>query len=122
MFPENDRLKKLIYWLISQGIVDSQEDMSMRLGYNPSAVSQIVTGKKPLSAKFAKKICSLSEKINSNYLLEGGEMVLNTVSQPFELTEKEGLLLEIINQKDAAIAKLNQQIGALEYQLSKLQK
>ncbi|NDV47504.1 peptidase S24 [Paludibacter sp. 221] len=66
---ENERLKKVILWLISQGIVDSQENLAQKLGYNASSVSQIVTGRKPLSEKFVRKVISLSEKINSDYLL-----------------------------------------------------
>jgi transcriptional regulator with XRE-family HTH domain len=73
---ENENLKKIILWLISQGIIRSQEDLAQILGYNASSVSQIVTGKKPLSKKFAKKIAGLSEKININYLF-GGEKMLN---------------------------------------------
>jgi transcriptional regulator with XRE-family HTH domain len=74
---ENERLKKMISWLISQGIVDSQEDLANKLNYNSSSVSQIVTGIKPLSKKFANNLAKLSNKINIDYLLGEGEMLKN---------------------------------------------
>ena len=76
---DNEKLKKVIFWLISQGIENSQEDLANKLGYNPSSVSQIITGIKPLSNKFANKLITLSEKINLDYLLTGeGEMLKET--------------------------------------------
>jgi transcriptional regulator with XRE-family HTH domain len=72
---ENKRLKNVIFWLISQEIVESQEDFAIKLGYNPSALSQIVTGIKPLSKKFAQKIVNFCNMINSDYLFGDGEML-----------------------------------------------
>ncbi|GHT11562.1 hypothetical protein FACS189426_13630 [Bacteroidia bacterium] len=103
---ENERLKKVIFWLISQGIVKTQEDLAFQLGYNPSSVSQIVTGLKPLSKKFANKIGKFSDKININYLFGEGEMLIEnyhgeskttslTEVQPNEIT----ILLQIIQSQ-----------------------
>jgi len=79
---ENENLKKVILWLTSQGIIESQEDLAKKLGYNPSSISQIVTGKKRISKKFAKKISELSEKINIDYLLgTSDEMIKDIVSK-----------------------------------------
>ena len=79
---EKERIKKVIYWVISQGIAETQEEIAILTGYNPSAFSQIVSGKKPVSTRFIKNLCKLSEKINENYLLNGsGDMILNTMGR-----------------------------------------
>lgn len=90
----NERLKKVILWLISQNIIESQEDLAIKLGYNPSSVSQIVTGVKPISEKFAKKICSLSSEINVNYLLTGNGQML--VEKEDFYSSSKGMVLPLI--------------------------
>lgn len=72
----NERVKKVILWLIGQGVAETQEDIALKLGYNPSSVSQIVGGIKPVSKKFAGNLASLSDKININYLLHKDENML----------------------------------------------
>lgn len=91
----NERLKKVIFWMISQNIIESQEDLAEKLGYNASSVSQIVTGLKPLSEKFAKKICSLTEgKVNINYLLSGnGQMLIEKEKQ---FRDAKGMVLPLV--------------------------
>ena len=79
---ENKRLKNVIFWLISQEIVESQEDFATKLGYNPSFLSQIVTGVKPLSKKFAEKIVEFCNKINTDYLFGKGEMLKSDIESP----------------------------------------
>jgi transcriptional regulator with XRE-family HTH domain len=74
---ENKRLKNVIFWLISQEIIDTQEDLAEKLGYNPSSLSQIVTGAKPLSEKFINKIVGFCEKINPDYFFNQGSMLRN---------------------------------------------
>ena len=65
----NERLKKVIQWLISQGIADSQKDLAQKIGYNSSTISHIISGVKPISHKFVQTLCNLSDKVNPNYLL-----------------------------------------------------
>lgn len=73
---ENKRLKNVIFWLISQELIESQEDLAKKLGYHPAYISHILTGTKPLSDKFASKITEFCEKINPDYLSNGGEMII----------------------------------------------
>jgi len=72
---ENKQLKNVISWLKSQQIIESQEDLAEKLGYNPISLSHIVTGKKPISSKFAKKLVDFCKKINYNYLFGDNEML-----------------------------------------------
>ena len=86
---ENKKLKNVIFWLISQEIIESQEDFAIKLGYNPSSLSQIVTGTKPLSKKFAQNIVDFCDKINIDYLFGRGAMLKST-----ELPATDGLQVE----------------------------
>ena len=104
---ENERLKKVILWLISQGIIKSQEDLANKFNYNPSSISQIVTGVKPLSQKFINKILNLSEKININYLLGNSNKMLNE----YEAINSDNDIIKLILKENK---ELNQEIGSLK--------
>ena len=68
---DNKRIKNIVYFLISQGFIESQEDLSLKLGYSPSVVSQMINGKKPLTNKFISKLVDTFQKVNKDYLLTG---------------------------------------------------
>lgn len=123
---EKGRVKKVIYWLLSQGIVESQAQLADMMGYNSSSFSQIVKGEKPVSNKFVKNLCKISEKINETYLLDGsGCMILDSnpdwqhhnisVENIDDIKE----LREIVASKDADISRLVGQNTFLENQLNK---
>lgn len=65
------RIRKTINWLIFKEIGVSEKDIAEKLGYTKSSFSQIVNGKVPLSDKFIKKISSLDENINFDWVLSG---------------------------------------------------
>jgi DNA-binding transcriptional regulator YdaS (Cro superfamily) len=72
---DNKRVKNVIYWLMSQELIESQEDFAKKLGYNSSSLSQIVSGVKPISRKFALNVAAFCNKINPDYLIGHGEML-----------------------------------------------
>ena len=72
----NERVKKVIQWLVSQGIVENQKDLAKKIGYNSSTISHIISGVKNVSGKFVQNLCSLSDKVNPNYLLSDDPVML----------------------------------------------
>lgn len=74
----NEKLKKVIFWVISQGMAESQEEIAYKLGINPQYLSQVVTGKKPLSTKLAKNFVKIFNNINLDYLLGVSEVMLKS--------------------------------------------
>ena len=76
---ENERLRNVISWLNEQGIIDNQEDLASKIDSNRTYISHIIKGRQALTRKFAEKICSLSDKLNINYLFDEQDtaMVLN---------------------------------------------
>ena len=115
---EKDRIKKVIFWLISQDIIKNQEDLAHRMGYNPSSLSQIVTGIKPLSKKFARKLASISDKINIDYLFGGDDMLKKSkVVQQQDLTKDiqandMSMLIQVIHSQQKTIEMLAEKVVA----------
>ena len=72
----NERVKKVIQWLVSQGIVENQKDLAKKIGYNSSTISHIISGVKNVSGKFVQNLCSLSDKVNPNYLLSDDPVMI----------------------------------------------
>ena len=40
------RLKRVVFWILSQGYAETQEEIALNIGSNVSYLSQIVNGKK----------------------------------------------------------------------------
>ena len=73
----NAQLKNVINWLIAERRASSQRELAGLLGYNPSALSQIVNGKVPLSDKFVGKLTRFEPRINGEWVKSGkGTMLL----------------------------------------------
>lgn len=72
------RIKKVINWLIFQGVAENERELSEMLGYAKSSFSQLVNGKVPLSDKFVGKLCDLDPNLNSAWVSTGeGDMFLS---------------------------------------------
>lgn len=42
----NERVKRVIQWLISQGVAENQKELAKKMGYNSSTISHIISGVK----------------------------------------------------------------------------
>lgn len=72
----NDNLRKVITWMILQDKVSSNREMAQQMGYNPSAFSQIVNGRVPMSDKFLGKLAEFEPQINIEWVKTGkGSMI-----------------------------------------------
>lgn len=98
---ERERVKRVIYWLISQGVAGNQEEVAQHMGYNASSLSQIVTGKKPVSEKFVRNLCALSDKLNVDYLLmTSDDMLLDDGVRPSSAIRPDAQHMEAANVKN----------------------
>lgn len=91
----NERVKKVIQWLVSQGIVENQKDLAKKLGYNSAYISHIISGVKGVSVKFVKNLCEMSDRINPAYLLNDDPEMTFPVSRAAPIQE----LIEELNNK-----------------------
>ena len=64
----NERLKKIVLWLIGHGLVGSQKALSVALGYNPTFLSRVVSGDKPMSNKFIFNLVMRFPAVNADYI------------------------------------------------------
>lgn len=75
----HENLRKVIGWLILQGRAASQRELATRMGYNPSAFSQILNGHVPVSDKFLNRLAAFESKININWIkYDKGEMLFSS--------------------------------------------
>lgn len=73
----NERIRKVVNWLIYKGVAVNDRELSDLLGYTKTSFSQIVNGKTPLSDKFIAKICRLDDNLNEVWISTGeGSMFL----------------------------------------------
>lgn len=92
---DNTKLKKLVKWLIGQGVVSNQKELAKKLGYGKSSFSLIVNEKLPMSGKFVNRLCEVDRRINRKWVVSGeGEMVLERK----ETQEKEFFNLSVTTE------------------------
>lgn len=74
-----DRLKSLVRYAKTLGIVASQEEFGQKMGYtNPSAFSQVINGKSKEPKDFTKRMCSIVPLSSLEWLETGaGQMILD---------------------------------------------
>lgn len=74
------RCKRVIAFLISEGIGSNTKDICAKIGYNISYTSSVITGNDKVSNRFVDALCSLSPRINKEWVLAGtGNMLLENV-------------------------------------------
>lgn len=74
----NERIRKVVKWLVYREVAANDRELSDLLGYTKTSFSQIVNGKTPLSEKFAAKLCRLDSNLNKVWIMTGeGSMFLN---------------------------------------------
>ncbi len=112
----NERLRKIINWLIYRGAASNERELAERLGYTKSSFSQLVNGKVPLTDRFVGKLCALDANINSVWIMSGdGSMFLSdpapasapsTVEIPTEAWRVITLQAESLSARDRQIDEL----------------
>ncbi|MFI3333496.1 MAG: helix-turn-helix transcriptional regulator [Rikenellaceae bacterium] len=134
---DNEQFKKVVSYLKSQGLIESQDDLAQKLGYNPDYLSHIASGLKPVSNKLADKICSICNNISCDYLLgknpnmlsvgvndlgdmsggniAGRDIKMGATTADFIkfMESRDELIRELMKSKDEQINKLIAQIDKL---------
>lgn len=73
---DNQRLKFLIQWIISQGYFKTQEELGRALGVNnKSTLSQIINGKQT-SLRFINCVLDIDKRINKDWVYGESEKML----------------------------------------------
>jgi transcriptional regulator with XRE-family HTH domain len=122
------RLKKVINWLIFQGIAENERELAEKLGYTKSSFSQLVNGKVPLTDKFLRNLCAMDENINDVWIRTGdgdlfksdpmiNQMVYGDHNQvagrDINVSSSDvGKLIDTVNAQQATIAELVRKLTA----------
>ncbi|MBQ0050058.1 MAG: S24 family peptidase [Bacteroidales bacterium] len=78
-----ERGRKIVRWMIFNGMVQNQRDLALQMGYHPTVVSAALTGKIPFSDKLSRNLCKMCQRLNLSWLLTGeGEMILPESEAP----------------------------------------
>lgn len=120
------RIKKVVNWLIFQGVAENERDLADKLGYTKSSFSQIVNGKVPLSEKFVKKLCSFDENINEVWVMDGaGTLFLNSLNSENEVSIPASVWGVIQKQAESLSSRdrqIDELIGMLKDQIQEYKK
>lgn len=85
-----ERVIKIVDWLIFEKVVKSRRELAEVLGYTESSMSQILNGKVTLSERFVKKLSTIDDRINEDWIRhESGNMLKTTQV----ITNESGVLI-----------------------------
>lgn len=119
------RIRKAMEWLKDNKLFASNRAIAERMGYNPSALSQVITGKANVSERFVKSLCGICPALSFDWIWSGeGTMTsdapLRRHEQTASLPQMDrfsyilGDMAEIIKNMTSLVAPLGSRMERLE--------
>lgn len=123
------RIKDVLEWLKSSDLYRSNREIAERMGYNPSMVSQIITGRSAVTQKFVRSLCSVCSRINFDWIWLGeGEMIREMQSSGYMPQERLSELdrfsfimadmAQLMKNFSSVVGPLEQRVAELERRIS----
>lgn len=133
MEDRRNRVKAVLDWLKSNKIFKSYKSIADSMGYNPSVLSQVITGKINVASTFVSALCATYPGINYDWIWEGrGEMIYNSNnSEPNQIMADSSLnrytfvLMEVVSTMRSIallVDPMNKEINLLKNQIEKQDK
>lgn len=128
----NERLKIFVNHLILNLSVRSQADFASKIGVARSQISELLNGKRTISAKLINKIYKMFPELNRDWLTTGeGEMLMGWVFQnnkngdniqgnSVTINKPERDYLDIIKKLTSQLSKSQEQISKSQEQMDRL--
>ena len=63
-----NRIKDVLEWLKASELFRSNREIAERMGYNPSMVSQVITGRSAVTQKFVRSLSSVCSRISYDWV------------------------------------------------------
>ena len=120
-----ERVRQAMEWLKDKRLFNSNRAIAEKMGYNPSVVSQVITGKSNVSERFVKSLCSIYPHLSFEWIWSGnGSMIQETAARQQESDPEPPQfdrfsyiladMAEIIKNMTAFMGPMNNRIERLE--------
>lgn len=119
------RIRQAMEWLKDNRMFSSNRAIAEKMGYNPSVVSQVITGKSNVSERFVKSLCGIYPALSYEWIWNGkGSMMQEvtphqqeSVTEPVQLDRFSYILAdmaEIIKNMTAFMGPIGSRLDRLE--------
>lgn len=128
-----ERVRQTMEWLKDNRLFSSNRAIAEKMGYNPSVVSQVITGKSNVSERFVKSLCSIYPSLSFNWIWNGnGAMIQETAArqqesapEPLQFDSYSHILADmtdIIKNMTAFMGPMNNRLERLEKRIDEQEK
>ena len=121
-----ERIREALEWLKTNGVFRSNREIAEKMGYNPSMLSQVITGKSAVSQRFVKTLCAVAPGLRQDGVWNGnGDMFMTQiVPEPVsgEVPTDFERLTFIMEQMAQLVKSFSIVVGPLDNKLKALEK
>lgn len=121
-----NRIKDVLEWLKSSSLFRSNREIAERMGYNPSMVSQVITGRSAVTQKFVRSLCSVCSRISYDWIWTGeGDMLREVQSSggfPAERLSELDRFSFIMSEMAQLMKNLSSVVCPLERKMAELER
>ncbi len=119
------RIRKAMEWLKDNKLFASNRAIAEKMGYNPSALSQVITGKANVSERFVKSLCGICPALSFDWIWSGEGVMTSDAplrrqeaAAPFPQMDRFSYILgdmaEIMRNMTALVAPFGSRLERLE--------
>lgn len=120
------RIKDVLEWLKSSDLFRSNREIAERMGYNPSMVSQVITGRSAVTQKFVRSLSSVCSRISYDWIWTGeGDMLREVQSSgalPAERLSELDRFSFIMSDMAQLMKNFSSVVGPLERKVAELER
>lgn len=120
------RIKDVLEWLKSSDLFRSNREIAERMGYNPSMVSQVITGRSAVTQKFVRSLSSVCSRISYDWIWTGeGDMlreIQSSVALPAERLSELDRFSFIMSDMAQLMKNFSSVVGPLERKVAELER
>ena len=124
MNARQERVKETLDWIKENSMYKSYRSIAKQIGYNPSMISQVITGKTPVSSKLVLSLCSLNHDISYEWIWSGeGQMLKNDDSNFITSNDSQDMLNRftiILDRMAQMMNNISMLVGPLTQDVSNL--
>lgn len=121
-----ERVREALEWLKANGVFRSNRAIAEKMGYNPSMLSQVITGKSAVSQRFVQTLCAVAPGLRQDWVWNGkGEMLMPQITpEPLsgEVPTDYERLTFIMEQMAQLVKSFSIVVGPLDNKVKSLEK